>query len=612
MKKQNLFILLFLLGIVFNINTVNAAETVKEFNVEMNVEESGVINVVQKMKVDFTQKKHGIYVTIPEKYNMNWDGNKKNYFFPVTDVKVKNHEYSVDHEDEGTIIRIGDEDSYVNGLTDYEFSYKVRTKDLDLNGAQMLYYNIVGDKWDFNIENVSYKITMPKEFNRFPVVYDPSGPISKDLIKVEGNVISGSYGALDQGEAITIKLNLPNDYFTFPSTDNIQKISLIVTGLITAVIVVVFMRYGRDKKVIQSIQFKPPKGMSSAQVGYVVDGSLQSKDLTSLIVYWASKEYMIITEVDKKVFEFEKIKDLDESELAIEKVVFDSLFSEGNKVRTDDIPEEYSKNIFALRVDMADYYKKDKAIFKTKSSVFQVLLGLLISINIAVLPAIYFYLDSYRTSMFFVGLLLFGIPAIIMVVLITYTLTNRKLRSKFKNLSLSFITIILAIVFSFVYLAAVIMAKPNALTVILSLASFFVSSVFIAFMSARTDYGHNLLEEILGFRDFIVYAEKERLEMFVKETPSFFYDILPYAYVLGVSDKWIKNFENIQMAQPTWYVSDYPITSLYFMNNLTNSISYMNTVSAIGNVEAGSGGFSGGGGGGFSGGGFGGGGGGSW
>lgn len=52
---------------------------------------------------------------------------------------------------------------------------------------------------------------------------------------------------------------------------------------------------------------------------------------------------------------------------------------------------------------------------------------------------------------------------------------------------------------------------------------------------------------------FLETAEKEKLEQLVFEDPKYFYDILPYAYVLGVSDKWIKKFESIAVAPPQWY-----------------------------------------------------------
>ena len=54
---------------------------------------------------------------------------------------------------------------------------------------------------------------------------------------------------------------------------------------------------------------------------------------------------------------------------------------------------------------------------------------------------------------------------------------------------------------------------------------------------------------------YSLLSEKEKLEMLVEQDPSYFYNILPYTYVLGVSNKWIKKFEDIKMEPPEWYDS---------------------------------------------------------
>ena len=58
-------------------------------------------------------------------------------------------------------------------------------------------------------------------------------------------------------------------------------------------------------------------------------------------------------------------------------------------------------------------------------------------------------------------------------------------------------------------------------------------------MLRRTDEGAKTLAHIQGFRSFLVTAEKENLEALVEQDPEYFYNILPYTYALGVSDKWI-------------------------------------------------------------------------
>ena len=91
------------------------------------------------------------------------------------------------------------------------------------------------------------------------------------------------------------------------------------------------------------------------------------------------------------------------------------------------------------------------------------------------------------------------------------------------------------------------------------------------------------------------------------ENPNYFYDILPYTYVLGVSDKWIKKFETITMQAPNWYIGTRPFSVVTFGTFMNTAMTSANT--AMSSSPSSSSGSSGGG---SSGGGSGGGGGGSW
>lgn len=55
------------------------------------------------------------------------------------------------------------------------------------------------------------------------------------------------------------------------------------------------------------------------------------------------------------------------------------------------------------------------------------------------------------------------------------------------------------------------------------------------------------------------------------QDPTYFYNILSYTYVLGVSDKWIKKFESISLQVPSCYdnFSDFDVLSFGTFMNLT-------------------------------------------
>lgn len=130
-------------------------------------------------------------------------------------------------------------------------------------------------------------------------------------------------------------------------------------------------------------------------------------------------------------------------------------------------------------------------------------------------------------------------------------------------------------------------------------------------MPKRTKYGNEMLGKIKGFKKFLETAEKQKLEAMVMENPTYFYDILPFTYVLGVSDKWIEKFETISLQAPNWYdgYSSFNAASFgsFINSTMTSASSAMS--SSPSSSSSGGGGSSGGG---SSGGGSGGGGGGSW
>ena len=149
---------------------------------------------------------------------------------------------------------------------------------------------------------------------------------------------------------------------------------------------------------------------------------------------------------------------------------------------------------------------------------------------------------------------------------------------------------------------------------IVGLICIFGMMLCFRFLAQRTAYGNEILGKIKGFKNFLETAEKDRLEALVNENPTYFYDILPYTYVLGVSDTWIKKFETINLKAPTWYDSSTSFDMITFSSFMNNTmISAQSAMSSSSSSSSSSGGSSdGSSGGGSSGGGSGGGGGSSW
>ena len=96
----------------------------------------------------------------------------------------------------------------------------------------------------------------------------------------------------------------------------------------------------------------------------------------------------------------------------------------------------------------------------------------------------------------------------------------------------------------------IVFSKPiYAITFIIVFISILALLVFRKLILKRTPESIDALGKIKGFRKFLKTAEKEQLDALVEKDPEYFYNILPYTYALGISNKWVKRFEGLGMEQ---------------------------------------------------------------
>ena len=165
--------------------------------------------------------------------------------------------------------------------------------------------------------------------------------------------------------------------------------------------------------------------------------------------------------------------------------------------------------------------------------------------------------------------------------------------------------------------AIVIGRGPTAYVIAAIALMFVVLLVFAILMRRPTMRGRKLLDELLGFKDYLEIAEKDEMNLRnpPEKTPDLFEAYLPFALALGVEQQWSERFAAVLAAirepggySPSWYSGHWNSSRLA---STTRSLS-SGLNAAIRSSVSPPGSSSGGGGGGFSGGGGGGGGGGGW
>jgi uncharacterized membrane protein YgcG len=170
------------------------------------------------------------------------------------------------------------------------------------------------------------------------------------------------------------------------------------------------------------------------------------------------------------------------------------------------------------------------------------------------------------------------------------------------------ITVVLMIVLHNLYEGPVVIAMVSAALMIV------MNIIFKRLFYQPTQLGRKVLDHILGFEQFIKYADELRISAVNKPDMNFdlFEKNLPYAIALGKADEWGKQF-NAKDIEPGYNSSNYYVQG-YSFHHLAYIAILSSTLRTASVAPSSTGGSSGGGfsGGGFSGGGAGGGGGGGW
>ncbi len=615
--KKIILLTLALLSLTF----VSAADyTIDSFETLIEVTKHGYYDISEKATLTFNVPKHGFYRTLPTYYDLPNEGTTIDA--RVTKIKTSDDK-SVNYHNQGVTIRLGNADRKVTGTKEYFISYRYDIGEDRFENRDEFYFNIVGVDWDEPIKRTSFTIIFPKPIDKNQInftrgVYGSVGNQgviwSLDSSKT---IIKGTVDTLQEGEAVTIMVELPEGYYE--ARPNYQLMFAPFALLLTLFAIVVAIRwwklYGKDKDLIIVPQYYPPKDLSPMDVGYIIDSQLDSHDVTSMLFYWADKGALTIVEEGKKI-SFIKGNSLSGA-LSHEKMLYDKFFAlgSGGVVTEKDMEKGFSKVYMQVIDSIASHYKKDKRLDNKVSANKARLITLLTCIPILSLPLV--------ITLNYVGIstIIIGAVALVYMILnsiLFYTIFRKwHIRKTASKVMFVLVILILFLVFTLILLFIAFMVTTqytlSYIAVLIALIAILILSLFSVITTQRSEYGVKMLEHILGLRDFIEKVEMDELKRMIEKEPQFYYRILSFAIVLGLEKKWAKKFSSFTLESPSWYTGD----ALLFNSLAVSSMVRRCNTSVTTNLapkgsSTGPGGHSSSGSGGFSGGGFGGGGGGAW
>lgn len=556
--------------VLAQVDSTSGFEQIDNYKTEITIQKDSSFDIKETIDYDFGDTEHhGIYRDIPMRYKIS-RGNVKIDLNNViiTDSSGKALDFTTSRTGGNIRYKIGDPNKTITGKHIYVISYTVNRAINYFADHDELYWNAIGTEWPVSINKGQAIINIPDNItlteNQSTCFTGILGSEENNCtVAIEaGKITINTTGVLSPISGLTVVVSLPKGLVVEPTAwqkfihtlfDNwILVLPLIVFGIMF----LLWRKYGKDPKGTGTIvaQYEAPDNLTPLELGTLVDGSVDRKDISAEIIYLATLGYIKIALIETtkfmvfkgKDYELTKLKEPDDKILPIDKEILESFFDGRTSIKLSE-----------LKTDREFYKKFNTATNKT-------------------------YKDLITKG---------------------YFPRNPKLmKGGF---------LVLGIIVAFLgtsFLGTIF----GGLGAVASIVSGLIIIVFSFIMSSRTKKGVLAREHILGLKVYLNVAEKDRINFHnaPEKKPEIFEKLLPFAMALGVEKAWAEQFKDIYNQQPDWYSSSNhtAFNAVFLTSSLGDFSTSVRSVMTSGSSAAsGSSGFGGG-----AGGGFGGGGGGSW
>ena len=549
---------------------------VADFKDTISIGKDGIALISEELTLVFVGEWHGIHRTIPIEYP-GPHGTNYTLFVDVrsiTDDKGSKLKYESHKSGDFRDLKI-----YIPGAVDttrvVNIDYTVRNSVRFFDQYDEFYWNATGNDWPVPIDHAGAFVTFPENAagglraQAFTGAY--GSKVSEATAQINGaDVTFETTNPLSMRSGMTIDIYIPQGILKPPSS--LTKLgwflgsnpTLFLPFFTLGVMFALWYAVGRDPDPGVSVAplYEPPKGMTPAEAGTLLDDTIHPRDITSTIVDLAVRGYIKIEEkVDTflvfhhKDYLFHLLKPAGEWGTDLtphERVMLEHIFAGGiGETRLSSLKNRFYTALPTVREDIMSALKS-KGMYTLDPESANAY-SIVAAVAIGVLAAGAQYLGWMN--------LLVSIPLVIASAIV----------------------------------------------------SALIWWLFARQMTAKTVRGARTLVAVLGFQEFMNRVDADRIK---RMPPDTFEKFLPYAMALGVEHQWAQAFAGIVQSPPNWYVSPNGYTDfnpVFFSSSMHSMASDMHQVfvSAPRSSSSGSGFSSGGGfsGGGFSGGGFGGGGG---
>ena len=394
----------------------------------------------------------------------------------------------------------------------------------------------------YPVEDMSFQITMPSRFDTVPTFY--SGYHGQDIERqmsasISGSTIRGSViQELKDSETLFMELTAPEGMFpagqTFGGSLQFDAIAMAVCA--AAALLYWLLRMGTLPR-ISLRRSTPTEGLCAGQVPTYL--TRRPGDLVAMVLQWAQLGYLIIHLDDNGRVFLHKKMNMGNERSVFEQRCFRDVF--GRKMMVDGTGYRFQRaadKAAALSRRQAGGYRNPLSsisLLHTLSSLVGLFAGIAMGDTIATDHTWRIILMSA-----------FGVPSAVLCWIIIGGMDCLHLRCR-SGLKLSLCAVLILLLVS-----ACCRAFPyGAAAAIWSL----LAGLLIAYGGKRTDNGARIYTEILGLRRHMRKAGKTELRRILSANRNYYFELAPYALILGVDKTFAEKFGDARLPACTWLVS---------------------------------------------------------
>ena len=577
MKKTGQKNFLMTLSVIFMIFFLNVssliAETIKKYDVSIQINKNGTLTINETIDYDFGDKldKHGIIRRIPLRSKKSGIDIYKSHV-KMNSVKRNGEpeKYKTKKSSGEIAYKIGSEDKYVgSGVSKYEFNYTMYNALFEKDGIYQVYFNPIGQFWKVPIESgdviISFENNQPigeNEIQQLKVFTGKYGETGENytIVQKSGIIKIKTNEVLEPLNGMTFRLNLKTDKINPTWLDKLKvlyyAVPLVAVGSVVILVLFIYgfvtwllFRPGSLRKAIVP-EFNIPKDISAIYAGYIKGVKNPKEILTIGMLSLLSKGY--VTAEDKegngKNVKYRLVANTEGNpELSTEEAtLLNALSDDEENIFKND------KSHFSYQKDRKSGFEDEKNLYKASQNIMNMLENKYKS-------------RAYKTNDKFSYPFILG-----MVLVITVGMINRGTNSRANGLfdDIAFVAFnfliscgIAAVIYVFIDnlfserkifpsilkggIAIFLLIKTGIIGVIIGI----IPAMYIIYSKLMKKYMEKSLrqeEHLDGMKMYIKTAEANQIMKFndVDELVEYFKGILPYAVALGVKNKAVKLLEN--------------------------------------------------------------------